>query len=130
MQIAGPASDVDEKEAKFCVKAEQWTSFLKDTKSPTSTSKSNSTRPLFPASCTIKDSPRYQSTKKPIPRNGVYISMSGYLTGVKREENGNIEEFSIHVVNMVFMGRHIPLARQDTENIGVLTVHIPFLHVC
>lgn len=58
----------------------------------------------FPAHCLIPDSPKFKK-HKPIPAKGKSVSVTGFLTGLERNEDKSIKYFLIDVDSVTFLGQ-------------------------
>ncbi|KAJ7936365.1 hypothetical protein B0H13DRAFT_1853429 [Mycena leptocephala] len=58
----------------------------------------------FPVRCLILNTPRIQNYQ-PIPSKGKCVSVTGFLTGVMRNEDRTVKHFLIYVDPVVFLGQ-------------------------
>ncbi|KAF7354168.1 hypothetical protein MVEN_01104500 [Mycena venus] len=88
VQVCGNATNINKDDATFEIIAEQYVSA---TKKPE----------VFPVRCLIPDTPRFQKYK-PVPANKKFVSVTGFLTGVERDEDHTVKHFIVDVDQVVF----------------------------
>ncbi|KAJ7789514.1 hypothetical protein B0H14DRAFT_2627204 [Mycena olivaceomarginata] len=77
----------------------------------------------FPTRCLIPDTPRFQKFK-PVPSKGKFVSVTGFFTGVERDEDHTVTPFLIDVDQVAFLGKQsaLPKAKQSPAKIGVFNL--------
>ncbi|KAJ7917782.1 hypothetical protein B0H13DRAFT_2321992 [Mycena leptocephala] len=108
VQVCGLASNINKDDATFDVVVEQ---YISATRSPES----------FPTRCFIPDTPRFQNYK-PVPNKGKFVSVTGFLTGVERDDDHAVKHFLLDVDQVVFLGQQphsasAPKAEQSPNKI-------------
>ncbi|KAJ7934409.1 hypothetical protein B0H13DRAFT_2305834 [Mycena leptocephala] len=88
VQVCGVATNMNKEDATFEIVAEQYVSATRSSES-------------FPTRCLIPDTPRFQNYK-PIPSKGKFVSVTGFLTGVERNDE---KHFLLDVDQVVFLGQ-------------------------
>lgn len=83
-------------ECKFDLAPEQYVWLLRDWKQ---------SKNMFPIRCVIKDSPRW-GKKKPAPRKGFQVSITGFLCGAaKNQKSGKLEYFEVELEKIVYQSK-------------------------
>lgn len=67
-------------------------------------------KPVTTFFCCIPDSAKYQDSGKPMPRNKCFVSLCGFITGLDRSGDGEVEKFRVNVENIAFGGQYVELA--------------------
>ncbi|KAJ7930211.1 hypothetical protein B0H13DRAFT_1859046 [Mycena leptocephala] len=86
--VCGVATNMNKEDATFEIVAEQYVSATRSSES-------------FPTRCLIPDTPRFQNYK-PILSKGKFVSVTGFLTGVERNDE---KHFLLDVDQVVFLGQ-------------------------
>jgi hypothetical protein len=108
IQVTGVAMEVSREKATFEVTVEQYISCYKS--NPSTPQGGTHLKPTTTFFCYIPDLPKFRtSTKKPLPGNKRFVSISGFVTGVDTSGDGSkVEQFRIEVRTIVFCGQYIP----------------------
>ncbi|KAJ6522020.1 hypothetical protein B0H19DRAFT_1277520 [Mycena capillaripes] len=88
VHVCGLATNINRDDATFDIVAEQYVSA---TKKPE----------IFPIRCMIPDTPRFQRYK-PIPTNNKFVSVTGFLNGVERDDDHTVKHFIMDIDQVVF----------------------------
>ncbi|KAJ7036387.1 hypothetical protein C8F04DRAFT_1394265 [Mycena alexandri] len=106
VHICGVALNPNVDTATFTVDADQYTSAVRDAQKEAKANNKPLPKSFFPTSCTIRDSPRYEHVKKPVPFNKRYVMLAGYLTDITSSLSGNTvkDTFCVDVENICFLG--------------------------
>ncbi|KAJ7828160.1 hypothetical protein B0H14DRAFT_3466537 [Mycena olivaceomarginata] len=120
VQICGLASNINKDDATFDVVVQQYISATRSAE-------------CFPTRCFIPDTPRFQNYK-PIPNKGKFVSVTGFLTGVERDDDHTVKHFLIDVDQVVFLGQRphsasAPKAEQSSNKIVSGTPAPVWLHI-
>jgi hypothetical protein len=106
--VTGVAMAVSKAEATFELNVEQYISCPKS--DPSTKQAGGRSKPTTRFFCHIPDSPKYRSGK-PMPGNNRWVTIGGYVTGVRRSsDNSEVEQFQIKVENLAFCGAYTPPA--------------------
>ncbi|KAF7372299.1 hypothetical protein MVEN_00090000 [Mycena venus] len=89
--ICGVPTNIDRDNATFDLNAEQ---YLHATRSSEA----------FPTQCIIPNSPKFKNYK-PIPSKGKSVSVTGFLTGLERNEDKTVKYFIVDVDTVTFLGQ-------------------------
>lgn len=83
----------------FLLSLEQYISSLR--------SSDNSKKPLCPLRCIISDSKRWgeKGERKPKPKQGTYVSVTGFISGISRGSEGKFEAFEVEIENVTYLGK-------------------------
>lgn len=96
VHVSGVVTDAIPAECKFDLAPEQYVWLLRDWKQSKNT---------FPIRCVIKDSPRW-GKKKPAPRKGFQVSITGFLCGAaKNPTSGKLEYFEVELEKIVYQSK-------------------------
>ncbi|KIK37582.1 hypothetical protein CY34DRAFT_15601 [Suillus luteus UH-Slu-Lm8-n1] len=107
-RVAGVAFNTHASTASFKIHPEQYVSLVKEAAGSTTTASIPAVKvTACPVLATIPDSPRYKFSKKPLPTNGRYIFMSGFLTKVERNNEEHAVRFCIDVETIAFLGNSL-----------------------
>ncbi|KAJ7904156.1 hypothetical protein B0H13DRAFT_1620653 [Mycena leptocephala] len=87
VQVCGVATNMKKDDATFEIAAEQ---YISATKKPE----------ILPTRCMIPDTRRFEKYK-PIPAKGEFVSVTGFLTGVERNDDHTVKQFLIDVDQVV-----------------------------
>ncbi|KAJ7800284.1 hypothetical protein B0H14DRAFT_2616318 [Mycena olivaceomarginata] len=82
----------------------------------------------FPTQCLIPDTPCFQKFK-PIPSKGKFVSVTGFLTSIERDEDHTVKYFLIDVDQIASLGQQSasPKAKQSPAKIALGTpTHLKF----
>jgi hypothetical protein len=104
--VSGLPFNIQKPSATFDIDIEQYTQLAKGSSQMT----------MFPASCTIIDSPRWSKVPKPVPFPEKYITASRYLAGVEDSEvqgSPHARRFKINLDNVIWLGNS-PAAAPST----------------
>ncbi|KAJ7143020.1 hypothetical protein C8R44DRAFT_866268 [Mycena epipterygia] len=108
VQVCGVAINADKQDATFDIVVEQYV---------TATGR----REAFPVRCLIPNTKRFEKYK-PIPGNGKYVSVTGFLDSIERNEDDDetIKYFIITIDQVVFLGQSAstPKADQSPTKLG------------
>ncbi|KAJ7708260.1 hypothetical protein B0H17DRAFT_1125027 [Mycena rosella] len=104
--VCGIATNPNKDDATFEVVAEQYVTATRSTE-------------CFPIRCLIPDTPRFRSYK-PMPSKGKFVSVTGFLTGVERNNDHTVKHFLLDVDQVVFLGQSTsaPKAEQSPNKIA------------
>ncbi|KAG6848449.1 hypothetical protein C0991_000592 [Blastosporella zonata] len=94
LSTSGSVEHVDEKKHNFDLAPEQYVAACKDI----------SGKPTFPAQCRIPDTARWKD-RVPKVKEGSYVSVGGFLSGIIRNDKNGIKQFVIEVEKITFLGR-------------------------
>ena len=108
VHVCGLAANPNKDDATFEVVAEQYVTATRSAE-------------CFPIRCLIPDTPRFQKYK-PIPSKGKFVSVTGFLTGIERNDDHTVKYFLLDVDQVVFLGQSVsaPKAEQSPNKIGKL----------
>lgn len=101
---------MNQDDATFEIVAEQYVSATKSHES-------------FPVRCFIPNTPRFDKYK-PVPKKpGKFVSVTGFLTGMERNDDNTVKHFLIDVDQVVFLGQQpgsvsAPKAERSPNKIG------------
>ncbi|KAJ7146643.1 hypothetical protein C8R44DRAFT_864381 [Mycena epipterygia] len=106
--VCGVAINADKQDATFDIVAEQYVTATR-------------CRETFPVRCLILNIKCFEKYK-PIPCNGKYVSVTGFLDGIERNEDDDktIKHFIITINQVVFLGQSAstPKADQSPTKLG------------
>lgn len=105
VQLCGVATNINRDDATFNVEAEPYVSAVKDV---------DGIKAIFPARCLILNTARFKKYK-PIPANGRYVSVTGFLTNVELQEDHTVKQFVIDIDQVIFLGQYVPTAPRAIE---------------
>ncbi|KAJ6492601.1 hypothetical protein DFH09DRAFT_1338303 [Mycena vulgaris] len=109
--ICGVPTNINRDDATFHLNAEQYISATKSSE-------------VFPARCLIPDTPKFKKYK-PIPAKGNSVSITGFLTGLERNDDKTIKHFIIDVESVTFLGKAagsaVPKAEESPTRIAAGT---------
>ncbi|KAJ7193538.1 hypothetical protein GGX14DRAFT_588470 [Mycena pura] len=134
VHLSGPATNVKVDEATFVIEGEQYTSAHQELQKNANANKDKQKegsqkdacpKPSFQALCSIPDSQRWSSGKKPLPWNKRFGFIMGTPFDVTSELNGNTkqvkESLHIKVEHITFLGTHVPTADSSSPAAGTAT---------
>ncbi|KAJ7036491.1 hypothetical protein C8F04DRAFT_1338297 [Mycena alexandri] len=92
--------------ATFAVDADQYTSAMRNAQKEAKSNNKPLPKSFFLTSCTIRDSPRYEHVKQPVPFNTYYMMLAAYLTDITSSLSGNTvtDTFCVDIENICFLG--------------------------
>ncbi|KAJ7266159.1 hypothetical protein C8J57DRAFT_1511087 [Mycena rebaudengoi] len=99
--VCGVPSNINRDDATFHIDAEQYVSATKASE-------------LFPVRCLIPESPKFKKYK-PIPAKGKSVSVTGFLTGLERNEDKTVKHFIMDVDTVTFLGQPAGAAAPKAE---------------
>ncbi|KAJ7658456.1 hypothetical protein B0H17DRAFT_1213203 [Mycena rosella] len=91
VQMCGLATNPDKDDGTFEVIAEQYVTATRSAE-------------CFPICCLIPDTPRFHKYK-PISSKGKFVSVTGFLTGIERNDDHTVKHFLLDVDQVVFLGQ-------------------------
>jgi hypothetical protein len=118
VSICGVPTNINCEDATFDLGAEQYVSATKSSET-------------FPTRCLIPDTPRLKKYK-PIPAKGKCVSVTGFLTGLERNEDKTVKHFILDIDTVTFLGQPVgstaPKAEESPTKIGMFFWH-SFAHM-
>ncbi|KAJ7169785.1 hypothetical protein C8R46DRAFT_1217449 [Mycena filopes] len=100
--VCGVATNINRDDATFEVDAEQYLAVTRSLE-------------VFPARCLIPDTPRFKKYK-PVPNKGKSVLVTGFLTGLERNDDKTVKHFIVDVDTVVFLGQPGPTAPKAEES--------------
>ncbi|KAJ7198416.1 hypothetical protein B0H12DRAFT_1244851 [Mycena haematopus] len=91
VSLCGVPTHINRDDATFELTVEQYISATKQSE-------------VLPIQCLIPDIPKFRKYK-PIPVQGKCVSVTGFLTGVERNDNKTVKHFIIDIDSVVFLGQ-------------------------
>ncbi|KAJ7656351.1 hypothetical protein DFH06DRAFT_1328643 [Mycena polygramma] len=104
VMLSGLPFNIDKNAASFDMDIEQYTQISKGHQIT-----------MFPASCTIMNSPRWANTAKPVPFPEKYIHASGYLRAMEEKAvagSSHSPRFKVDVDNVIWLGGTAPSTKR------------------
>jgi hypothetical protein len=122
LTVCGVPSNINRDDLTFTINAQQYVTATKALET-------------FPVQCLIPDSEKFKNYK-PIPAKGKSVSVTGFLTGVERNDDKTVKYFLIDVETVTFLGQAsgatVPRAEESPTKISMFfsTVALAALSSC
>ena len=93
-------ANCNKEEARFDIDASQYLAFTKDFEAEN--------RPVFPIRANYDMTSNRYKNKNPTPKDGHYITFTGFLTRILRDNEGKVTRFVADIHQVVFLGQAPP----------------------
>jgi hypothetical protein len=85
-------------------------------------------KPLCPLQCVVVDSKRW-GDRKPKPKQGTYVSIrvTGFISGITHNNDGNFEAFEVEVEKVTYLGRPLNTRPSWSDTPSRTCIYLLFL---
>jgi hypothetical protein len=83
-------------------------------------------KPLCPLQCVVVDSKRW-GDRKPKPKQGTYVSITGFISGITRNTDGKLEAFEVEIEKVTYLGRPLNARASWSDTPSRTCIYLLFL---